>query len=303
MQDMKAWYAKLAKYLPDRIVNGLETSLLNPLQLLERAQIRLAQRSGPPYRPSHRKIIIDITVSCNLHCINCDRSCGEAQAPSSDYMSVAQIEKFIGEGIAQGRKWEEIALEGGEPTLHPDLDNIIDLLVQYRRTFSPRTSIQLLTNGYGAQSRMRLNSLRQKNILVINTRKTSRIQPHHCAFNVAPCDTPEMASVDFSQGCFLPACYGLGLTQYGYYPHPICGGIDRVFGFDIGRKRLPSPSDSMQDQFARLCALCGYFRNRFLSEVEPENQAMRYGGISEISVSWKDAYSNYQKKAPVLDLY
>lgn len=300
---VKTGYMKLAKHLPERFRENVETSSLNPIRLLDRLRIHQSLRSGPPYRPSHRKIILDITASCDLHCVDCNRSCGEGQALSNEHMSVVQIEKFIGESIGQGRRWEEIVLEGGEPTLHPNLPEIIELLLRYKKTFSPRTTVQLLTNGYGNQSRTCGEYLRQRDILVVNTRKTSRVQPHHCAFNIAPCDMPEMGSIDFSQGCFLPACYGLGLTRHGYYPHPICGGIDRVFGFGIGRKKLPAPTDSMQDQFARLCALCGYFRHSFLSNARHADHASRDDARSGISVSWKAAYSRYQKEVPMLELY
>jgi hypothetical protein len=299
---VKARYTRLARHLPDRWMRRLEASFLNPVQLLERIQIKRAVQSGPPYRPSHRKIILDITAACDLGCINCNRSCSENQAPSTEHMATAQIEKFIRESIAQGRRWEEIALEGGEPTLHPDLDDILRLLLHYRESFSPRTHIQLLTNGYGTQSLGIRKKLLHQGILVINTRKSSRLQSHHCAFNIAPRDLPKLAGLDFSQGCFLPSCYGLGLTRHGYYPHPICGGIDRVFGFDIGRKHLPSPSDSMQDQFSLLCSLCGYLRHCLLSKVG--NEALYFEEArSEISASWEAAYTRYRRGIPMLERF
>jgi hypothetical protein len=285
---VKAFYTKLSKHMPGRFRDMLEASLLNPIQLIERWEIRQAERSGPPYRPSHRKIIIDVTAACDLRCVDCNRSCGEGQAVSNEQISVAQIEKFINESKTQGKMWEEIALEGGEPTLHPALAEIVELLLQYKRTFSPRTNIHVQTNGYG-RIRQRLELVRRQGILVIDTRKTSNAAQHPCAFNLAPCDEPGMEAADFSQGCFLPACYGLGLTRHGYYPHPVCAGIDRVFGFDIGRKSLPLSGDPMEEQFERLCRFCGFFSG-----------AKGRTGISE---SWKKAYYRYQERKPEMRLY
>jgi hypothetical protein len=283
-----ASYTKLAKHLPGRFRALLEASLLNPIQLIERWEIRQAERSGPPYRPSHRKIIIDITAACDLRCVDCNRSCGEGQAVSNEYMSVAQIEKFVGESETQGRMWEEIALEGGEPTLHPGLAEIVEILLQYKKIFSPRTNIHVQTNGY-RRNRRGLELLRRQGILVVDTRKRSNAPQHPCALNLAPCDQPGMEDADFSLGCFLPACYGLGLTFHGYYPHPVCGGIDRVFGFDIGRKSLPPAGDPLEEQFGRLCRLCGF-------------SIGATGGVG-MSESWRKAYLQYQEKKPEMVLY
>ncbi len=292
---LKSTWAKLAKHLPGRTAERWEDFPLNPIRLVERLEVGNAVRSGPPYRPSHRRIIIDITSSCDLHCRDCNRSCGERQAPANEHMSVVQIENFVKESVEQRRLWKEIALEGGEPTLHPQLNDIVALLLKYQRTSSRRTNIRLSTNGYREQSRPLLDSLRRRGILVVNTRKQSSFQQHHCAFNIAPCDVPEFAGVEFSHGCYLPACYGLGLTRYGYYPHPICGGIDRVFGLDIGRKRLPDSSDDMQDQFTRLCGLCGFFRPIFLSRADD--------AIGRVSRTWELAYARYKEARPVLKPY
>lgn len=288
MKSAKAFYTNLSKHMPSWFRDHLEASLLNPIQLLERWEILQAERSGPPYRPSHRKIIIDVTSACDLRCVDCNRSCGEGQAVSNEHISIAQIEKFINESTIQGRMWEEIALEGGEPTLHPGLADIIELLLRYKRVFSPRTNLQVQTNGCGNIHRC-IELLRRQGILVINTRKTSNSPQHSCAFNLAPCDEPGMEHADFSQGCFLPACYGIGLTRYGYYPHPVCGGIDRVFGFDIGRKSLPPAGDPMEEQFERLCRLCGFFLTA-------------RGGTGK-SESWRKAYCRYQEREPEMMPY
>ena len=73
--------------------------LRNPLlkRLGERRfQLReyLAHKRKPPYSPRQDKIILDITYACNLKCLKCNRSC--RYAPSDDFMTLSQVERFIG---------------------------------------------------------------------------------------------------------------------------------------------------------------------------------------------------------------
>jgi hypothetical protein len=299
----KAAYTRIRKHLPRRLVERLELSVFSPAELMDRLDLLRAEHSGPRFLPSHRRIVIDITTACDLRCIDCNRSCGEGQAVANEHLSVAQVGRFVEESVACGREWDQIAIEGGEPTLHPQLADVVRLLVAYRNRHSPRTHIQLLTNGYAKAPHPSLESFRRQAVLVRNTRKTAPRQQRHCEFNVAPCDSPELCGVDCSQGCVLPACYGLGLTRHGYYPHPICGGIDRVFGFDIGRKRLPPRGDGMSEHFAQLCRLCGFLRHCLLERGQTQRQASGGGVTPRISETWQRGYARYRERAPELTLY
>lgn len=93
------------------------------------------------------KIELDITYVCTLKCLNCNRSC--RQAPTTERITVRQIEKFVHESIARDVRWDTIRVMGGEPTLHPDLMAILDRLLGYVADHSPDTRVQLATNGYG----------------------------------------------------------------------------------------------------------------------------------------------------------
>jgi hypothetical protein len=301
--QLRTLYIKAGRWVPPGVVGLLESLPIHPFRLLYNVELRRAIQSGPPYRPSHKGVAIEITEMCNLNCVDCDRSCGEGQAPSDERMSVAQIGKFIGESVAAKRRWESIELEGGEPTLHPEFFSILSLLLKYRKEHSPWTNIKVFTNGYGDKVRQVISRLPFFGVDVLNSRKTSSVQAHHVAFNVAPCDLPEHRDTDFSQGCYMPVCRGLGLTKYGYYPHPVCGGIDRVFGFDIGRKTLPRNDDPMTEHFKKLCKFCGmfFYRSRMPSDKEwPLPSQLARGQKTE---SWIAAYQRYQQKKPVLSCY
>lgn len=237
--SFESLHAKFVRHLPNGLAAFLNGIPFHPLTYYYRQRQRKAIASGPPYYPSHESIIIDITSLCNLNCDDCNRSCGSDQAISDEIFSAEQMKRFISQSIQQKKQWKEIVLEGGEPTLHPFLSDLIDLLLAYKDRHSNRTRIKLLTNGYSSESQKKADELIDKGVVVINSNKQKNSALDHCGFNYAPCDFPEFKTMDFSQGCYLPAMHGLGLTKHGFYPHPVCGGIDRVFGFDIGRKSLP----------------------------------------------------------------
>jgi hypothetical protein len=95
--------------------------------------------------------------------------------------------------------------------------------------------------------------------------------------------------------------YGIGLTRHGYYPHPICGGIDRVLGFDIGLKSLPPPDYSWREHYRTLCRYCGHY-NRY-TPAGPVHYARHKSEQGRMSPSWQKAYADYRKKKPVLSCY
>ena len=264
----------------------------------ERA-VRRALKSGPPYRPSHQRIIIDITEACNLGCVDCNRSCARNQAPSESHMTLGQVERFVQESRQQGRRWEMIQIEGGEPTLHPQFAETVSILDRYVHEHCPGAALQVNTNGYARSSERVLKQL-PRGVSVYNSAKTDRMQSEHLPFNLAPVDSEEYSAADFSQGCYLPALYGLGLTRHGYFPHPICGSIARVFGLDIGRKTLPAASDGLDEQFPQLCRYCGLFPHFNRGVPAGDSGCARPGTMS---VSWRRAYERYAVERPVMTDY
>ena len=98
------------------------------------ARIWQAMRAGPPFRSRLDRIIIDLTHECDLACLDCNRSCGAGQAPAAESIGLEQVRRFVAESADAGKRWRRIMLEGGEPTLHPQLDEIIAELQRYRRS-------------------------------------------------------------------------------------------------------------------------------------------------------------------------
>lgn len=243
---------------------------------------------GKQYKRSRQFIQLDITYDCTLKCLNCNRSCGQAQ--SNDHLTLEQIEKFIKESKENNIKWEVIDILGGEPTIHSQILEIINLLLKYKKEFSKKTLIQLYTNGHGEKVVEVLKKI-PDNIHVINSAKDTSVHTFFQSFNVIATDNPKFKNIDYSNGCRVISVCGLGLTPYGYYPCAVAGGIDRVFGFNLGRKKMPQKDDLMLDLLERFCPLCGHFKScRMKLGEKPSNV-------------WVDAYRRYKDKQPILDKY
>jgi hypothetical protein len=242
------------------------------------------------YTPDMGKLEILLTTRCNLYCFNCDISC--RQAPSDSYMSIGQIQKFIHESLDTNWLWTRIRLLGGEPLLHPQFLEIIKLFEGYKK-IKPSCRIEVTTNGFGVEVNEMLTRLPSW-CDVGNTRKKTVIHDFS-SFNIAPVDLKEYKNDDFSGACIVTQYCGIGLSMHGFYPCAVGAGIDRVCGFDIGIKELPSINGSrLKTQLETLCGYCGHYKTRYSAETINEEK---------MSPAWLGAYAKYKINAPTLSLY
>jgi hypothetical protein len=263
---------------PDRHRNITIRRLILDFCQFIRSQSPVTRIFGQQYLPSREFVEIDVTYKCNLKCINCNRSC--SQAPDDTEMPVSMIEGFIRASVEKKMKWKRIRILGGEPTLHSRIFDIIERLREYRSIHNPDVRLVLGSNYFGTKVRQRLNQL-PDDIIVKSTLKTSRVNLFK-PFNVAPVDTWFNRFSDYANGCRIVAECGMGLTLSGYYMCAIAGGIDRIFGYHLGRENLPDGLDDMKDQMSAFCQLCGHFGFQWPVKTE------------KISATWTDAYKVYQ---------
>ena len=151
---------------------------------------------------------IEITSNCNLKCTGCDRSC--SQAPSTEKMTVQQIQKFTKESQELNWKWKCISILGGEPTLHPDLLQILTLIHEAKIV----QDLAIITNGYSQHVQEIIKTI-PKHTRIQNTRKTTPDQNTFAHFNNAPKDNGH--DPIHNNKCKLPWKCGIGLSRYGYY--------------------------------------------------------------------------------------
>ncbi len=211
----------------------------------------LTQLLGPQYRRSRSMIEIDITYLCNLHCLNCNRSV--TQAREAKHMTVTDITRFVEDSLSRGKLWRRIRVLGGEPTLHPQFEAIVDELMRYKAS-SPDTIIEIVTNGYGKKVQRTLETLPPA-IMIDNSNKEGPVQPTFGPFNDAPCDDRRYRHASFSNGCTIVEDCGMGLTPMGYYPCAVAGGIDRILREQLGNSEMPSEDDDMLEATERISAL------------------------------------------------
>lgn len=245
---------------------------------------------GNIYRQNHNRIEIEICTVCNLRCLQCDRS--SAQAPSNDCMSLEQVLQFVKESITSRWLWYEIEILGGEPTLHPNLHDILEVLQAYL-AFNPDCRVIVVTNGHGSSVKKVLDGIPSW-VKIENTEKRVPNQIPFNPFNIAPIDLIKYRNDRFIRGCRIVSECGLGLNRSGYY---ICGpaaSVDRVFGFNVGIKSLSMLTERRLHQQRRtLCQYCGHFCG---IQYQVRKQ-------TEMSASWVDAYRRYRVKRPQLSAY
>ncbi len=227
-------------------------------------------------------IELDITLRCNLVCINCDRAI--RHAPENADMTIEQIKKFIQETKELDYKWEKLKLIGGEPTLHPQLDEIIKLIKEFHKE-NPQCEVQLWTNGYGEKVKKILEKL-PKWIIIINSRKEDN-RSAFVPFNLAPIDDEKFKDCAFELGCPLLKNCGFSLNKYGYYSCAAGSTVDRVFGLKKGIGSLKEflANESWQSQLKEYCKYCGHFKH-------PYNR--KWTRKEKISKSWEEAYKKYK---------
>ena len=250
------------------------------------------------FLPNLNQIEIDITYECNLKCINCNRS--STQAPIKEGMSVEQIKTFVLESIELNKKWKLINLLGGEPSIHKDFLEIVNLILnEYIIKHSPNTILQVTSNGYGELVQERLSSLPKHKNLIIDyaSFKDERIVPYFSPFNDAPIDKSDGNEKEYNKGCWITSYCGIGLNQLGYYPCGVAGGIDRVFKLNLGVQSLKNVDISIAKYLDTFCRFCGNFSDyeKNFGNFIPRNEksALTRPITSE---SWKKAYKKYNGK-------
>lgn len=246
------------------------------------------------FPPCVEKIELDLTFDCNLKCLGCNRSCG--QAPSKERMEIEDIHRFIRESKELGHHWKLINVLGGEPTLHPDFLDIMELLQEYADSENEGLIIQVVSNGFTEESRQLCKKAETfKNVRIdYNSFKTERQIDYFIPFADAPCDDPSFNNAEYYKACWVPSYCGIALNKNGYYGCSVCGAIDRVMGAKNGVSLLKELTEQQcRIHFEQFCSLCGNFKHYASNQGDfiPRNQKAPFREI--ISPTWKKLYEEY----------
>lgn len=217
---------------------------------------------SPPADPAkmwlNKSLELQVILACNWRCIACDQG---SQFSSFDFvkrgtMTVEQIAHFCGEMIQHNAYLGRIRVMGGEPTVHPQLRPILELL---REQLVPHHvgRIEIISNGSRIEKVKELRSAG----LIDKARISGEGQKQgaHIANLV---HTP--ASLGYrGRVCNSPWHCGISLNQFGYFPCSSGAGIAR-FMDDMPRWQrlaLPTckqPGNAVRENWPDLQSLCDH---------------------------------------------
>jgi len=209
-------------------------------------------------------------------------------------MSGEQIRKFVYESIDLGWKWDLIKIRGGEPTLHPLLFHIVESLTIYR-DFNPDCRFSIITNNFSDETKRTLSGMPSWITILRKDKKgaNDNAVPGHDSINIAPADLFIYKFADFRKGCPRTVHCGMGLSRYGYYPCAPGIHVSRIFGLDVGIKKLSLVNDdAMRRLLGVLCRYCGHYK-------QPNDHPAK----NIVSASWRRAFKKYREERPDLSLY
>ena len=219
-------------------------------------------------------IELEITLRCNSKCPQCSRHCNIISYGDSD-MTMEQINRLIRQVLSSNIEIGHITIMGGEPTIHPDFEEITLLIYESLVQTQKVKTLEVATNGILGIPESILNLPIQIRVSPPSTKK------HRCQF-IAPKDTGQEMRF-----CDVPYVCGVALNCYGYFPCGAGGAIARLFNMKrLMRHELPSSLTDFGD-LKELCSLC---------QASAVHQKMFGTDDSTPSKSFEEAIKNFNKK-------
>jgi hypothetical protein len=218
---------------------------------------------------------IDITYECNLSCKYCNRLCG-TKFNKNDFMSVSQLEKYIVAVLPHISSVSRINILGGEPTLHPQIFEVLDLLVKILR---PKLSfpMNIVSNGVGERVNSILEEIRKRYNTYDNSRSITMINPYSVAksnkdfcivrskfYNQKVVESrhhPNLRGlIDYKDDINIDYCWvqdncGYNISPYGIYICSMAIAISRIFKLGEGLDHFPTPEELL-NQKKKMCKYC-----------------------------------------------
>lgn len=200
----------------------------------------------------YKQMIIDTSWDCNLSCRGCNRACDLLKKKT--YISLNAIDTLVNDCLDNAIALERIYIEGGEPMLHPNIEDIVSKLVVLNEKFG--TKLYLITNGL-----LSYKHLKKYQLIVLDSKKNNEskyIEKFEFFMN-APCDTGVPEAL-YERGCTFPYRSGPCLAPNGkIYSCPCAARIVDLFGIKYrGYRKLSRVKlDEFEKQYKNVCKYCG----------------------------------------------
>jgi organic radical activating enzyme len=103
-------------------------------------------------------INLDLTSYCNLNCYSCNHFIDSAPTPTREILTLEQVKDFVKESQKLQWRWDELRLTGGEPSIHPDFKEILEVLTEgLKKDYLPNITLKIISNGTGKKVRRTLD--------------------------------------------------------------------------------------------------------------------------------------------------
>ncbi len=215
-----------------------------------------------PMRGRVEKLQLEITYRCQLLCPRCNRHCNLQQLPylhDAD-LTTAQLDRCIDQIRAANAHLRQIRVLGGEPLLHPKVNEFVVSLVSALMVDGLAETMVVVSNGV-IPARERLSPALAHPLvraMVEQGRISCQIawpgkEDSFRGVLVSPAD------IGMSwRECAVPRVCGSCLNAYGYWPNGNCGAIARLFGLsDYARFEFPTVFEETWPHLeADLCRHC-----------------------------------------------
>lgn len=241
------------------------------------------------FLPRMPHLKVTITYRCDRGCPNCNRATRLCPSNIKEDLNPQLLYEMLQKCEDIGKKWTHITLTGGEPTLHSNFGDFVDILSEYKKN-NPICTIETYTYHHKIfYKKIEEALVKHPDFKVKDTYKEVP-RKHRWAIHKAPMDYPDRFSKDhFYVGCNDGArMCGLGWDGSGFYCCPIGAGIARVFGLrNVAIKdACDLTANKMIEQYPILCSRCGCY---------PPYRAKK-SSRDVISPSWKEAINSYNSK-------
>ena len=241
----------------------------------------------PDYTPKSNEAEWHITYKCDLSCPNCNRLC--FLPPTTPDMTLDDAREFNRQ--ATELNWHpKIVILGGEPTLHRDLFEFIDIANE----LSPGR-VEVWSNGYRDAAKDQLARIRAEGKAKVceETIKTdgSVVLPQGDFF-LAPIDFAEIGH----RPCHNHAAIGCGISvdAEGYTLCSVGGAIDSVLELGLRTQTLADLFDSefAHRQTCSLCDVCG--RELGITNAKIAKSQVMHGSL--MSPTWQRAVKRIDQR-------
>jgi hypothetical protein len=222
----------------------------------------------------------DLTYKCNLACKWCNQLCGTKYRRPDD-ISIEQLEKYINVVAPYIERRNSIRIVGGEPTLHPQIFEALDIFIKILRPLT-QFAINIVSNGYGQKVNRILQQIREKydtcdnphlRMDMLNIRPpsskqfvivTSKEYPdkyinavHRPIFRSA-IDFKSQHEIDlFAKTCEMSRVSGYKVTPIGIFVCCLGNPIATLFKLGNGFDHVPSEKE-VDKQKKEICKYCSF---------------------------------------------